>query len=176
MQLWSGYQDHLQDRTIIVGATNRPQDLDPAILRRFESIVQVPLPSLRTRYRIFCHHLIPDSVTSIPPSLVSMLLGNRPYRFMISGGTKLDTTRFNDEIDCWSLAMACAGFSCSDIINICNQAQREAMMRSRQGGWASDSVLQSVRLLNPNYCVNLFAGRCCCNKQPHLLQFNNSKM
>lgn len=52
MQLW----DDLKRRNrnaIIVGMTNRPQDLDPAILRRFERSYRVDLPDFRSRVDIF---------------------------------------------------------------------------------------------------------------------------
>ena len=36
-----------------MGATNRPQDLDDAALRRMEKRVYVPLPDIQTRALIF---------------------------------------------------------------------------------------------------------------------------
>ena len=52
MQLWD---DLLRDKAdvYILGATNRPQDLDPAILRRFERSFLVSSPDLRTRKEVF---------------------------------------------------------------------------------------------------------------------------
>jgi SpoVK/Ycf46/Vps4 family AAA+-type ATPase len=48
MQLWDELLREHAD-VVIVGATNRPQDLDPAILRRFERSFLVPAPDLPAR-------------------------------------------------------------------------------------------------------------------------------
>jgi SpoVK/Ycf46/Vps4 family AAA+-type ATPase len=56
MQLWDELQ---RDRAevIVVGATNRPQDLDPAIQRRFERSLLIPSPDLPARKEIFARIL-----------------------------------------------------------------------------------------------------------------------
>jgi vacuolar protein-sorting-associated protein 4 len=42
---------------VVLGATNRPWDLDPAFRRRFEKRVYIPLPDLSARIEVFKHHL-----------------------------------------------------------------------------------------------------------------------
>lgn len=44
MTLWDGLSTDNQCTVIVMGATNRPQDLDQAILRRMPASFQVPLP------------------------------------------------------------------------------------------------------------------------------------
>ena len=40
------------DRITIIASTNRVSDLDPAVVRRFQKMVEVPLPSMEERERI----------------------------------------------------------------------------------------------------------------------------
>lgn len=52
MQLWDDLSKS-NAKVIILGSTNRPQDLDSAIQRRFERSILVPFPNLRDRIEIF---------------------------------------------------------------------------------------------------------------------------
>lgn len=42
---------------VLMGATNRPEDIDAAVLRRFPLRVPVPLPNARARVRMLSRHL-----------------------------------------------------------------------------------------------------------------------
>lgn len=57
MTLWDGLTNDASNeeinRILIIGATNRPQDLDAAILRRMPARYQVPLPTSIQRLKIF---------------------------------------------------------------------------------------------------------------------------
>lgn len=44
-----------QSKSIVVGATNRRQDLDPALLSRFDAAVTFGLPSEPNRCTLACH-------------------------------------------------------------------------------------------------------------------------
>ena len=59
-------QKYHEPRIIVVAATNRPEDCDPALLRRFAVHVLVGLPSVRDRKRIIKHFLrgIDNNLTS----------------------------------------------------------------------------------------------------------------
>ncbi|TGZ74234.1 hypothetical protein CRM22_001049 [Opisthorchis felineus] len=52
MALWDGLLTEENTRILIVGATNRPQDLDQAILRRLPYKVSVPMPDINQRIQI----------------------------------------------------------------------------------------------------------------------------
>ena len=46
------------DRITVIAATNRISDLDPAIIRRFQKTIEVPLPSLEEREQLIQKGLI----------------------------------------------------------------------------------------------------------------------
>lgn len=57
MTLWDGLEtddgDPTSNRILIIGATNRVQDLDAAILRRMPTRYRIPRPSSAQRLKIF---------------------------------------------------------------------------------------------------------------------------
>ncbi|XP_077457569.1 outer mitochondrial transmembrane helix translocase [Stigmatopora argus] len=52
MSLWDGLETASATQVMIMGATNRPQDVDPAILRRMPTTFHVGLPDSKQRYDI----------------------------------------------------------------------------------------------------------------------------
>jgi SpoVK/Ycf46/Vps4 family AAA+-type ATPase len=52
MSEWDGLNNGSGDRVIVIGSTNRPFDLDEAVLRRFPRRILVDLPDLQTRKEI----------------------------------------------------------------------------------------------------------------------------
>ncbi|KAF7257475.1 hypothetical protein EG68_06197 [Paragonimus skrjabini miyazakii] len=64
MALWDGLLTEESTRILIVGATNRPEDLDQAILRRLPFKVSVPMPNVDQRVRILsiCLHGEPMAI------------------------------------------------------------------------------------------------------------------
>ncbi|MBN2153047.1 MAG: ATP-binding protein [Candidatus Lokiarchaeota archaeon] len=56
MQEMQGMKSTEKERVLVLGATNRPWDLDPAFLRRFEKKIYIPLPDLESRTAIYKIH------------------------------------------------------------------------------------------------------------------------
>jgi SpoVK/Ycf46/Vps4 family AAA+-type ATPase len=52
LTLWDGVSTCASSRVMVLGATNRPQTIDPAILRRMPRSFQVPLPNEAGRLAI----------------------------------------------------------------------------------------------------------------------------
>ncbi|MBN3310149.1 outer mitochondrial transmembrane helix translocase [Amia ocellicauda] len=52
MSLWDGLETGSDSQVMVMGATNRPQDVDPAILRRMPTTFQINLPTQRQRQDI----------------------------------------------------------------------------------------------------------------------------
>ena len=51
-----GLREKEDERIVVLGATNRPWDIDPAMRRRFEKRIYVPLPDREARKEIFRIH------------------------------------------------------------------------------------------------------------------------
>nr|XP_029512148.1 spastin-like [Oncorhynchus nerka] len=49
---FDGVQSEGAERVLVMGATNRPQELDEAVLRRFAKRVHVALPTEETRFKL----------------------------------------------------------------------------------------------------------------------------
>jgi vacuolar protein-sorting-associated protein 4 len=56
MQEMQGMKSTEKERVLVLGATNRPWDLDPAFLRRFEKKIYIPLPDMESRQAIYKIH------------------------------------------------------------------------------------------------------------------------
>jgi SpoVK/Ycf46/Vps4 family AAA+-type ATPase len=59
----------VRDQVLLIGATNHPQLLDEAAWRRFDDVVEFPLPDLPMREAILSHLLFPFQVESTPQEL-----------------------------------------------------------------------------------------------------------
>lgn len=54
MAAWDGLRTKEKDRVLVMGATNRPQDLDEAVVRRMPRRLMVDLPDARSRCVVVC--------------------------------------------------------------------------------------------------------------------------
>ena len=96
MALWDGFLTDNNARVLVLAATNRPWDIDEAILRRLPRAFEVPLPDAAQRKRI-----------------LSVLLR----------GEDVDETLWADrDGDLDRLAQATGGYSGSDLQDLCKQA------------------------------------------------------
>jgi len=103
---------------VVVGATNRPELVDPAVLRsgRFDLVLELPLPDREARKMIFGIHL---------------------KRRALAGNVSLD-----------ALAKRSEGLSGADIETVCRRTANVAVaewMRSRGAGSATPSALASAK-------------------------------
>jgi SpoVK/Ycf46/Vps4 family AAA+-type ATPase len=132
MALWDGFLTDNNARVLVLAATNRPWDIDEAILRRLPRAFEVPLPDAAQRKRI-----------------LSVLLR----------GEDVDDTLWADrDGDLERLAQATGGFSGSDLQDLCKQAAilpiHDLLEEERAAG-ALDSGL--VREPRPLTAEDLFA-------------------
>ena len=67
------------EQVFVMAATNRPQDLDEAALRRFTKRIYVPLPEEATREQILRHLLAKNETTVTPAELHRLALRTRNY-------------------------------------------------------------------------------------------------
>ena len=52
LQHWDGLRTKQEDRVLVLAATNRPMDLDDAVIRRMPRRIMVPLPDAANRAKI----------------------------------------------------------------------------------------------------------------------------
>ncbi|CAL9708653.1 unnamed protein product [Knipowitschia caucasica] len=64
MSLWDGLDTSAATQVLVMGATNRPQDVDPAILRRMPTTFHVGLPNARQRQEILCLVLAGENLSN----------------------------------------------------------------------------------------------------------------
>lgn len=86
---------------VVLAATNRPEDIDPALLRpgRFDKIIEIPMPTEESRMLIFKVH-----TKSMP---------------------------LDKDVDIASLANATEGYTGAEIENLCREAGMNAIRNSR---------------------------------------------
>ncbi|XP_017155402.1 ATPase family AAA domain-containing protein 1 [Drosophila miranda] len=97
MQLWDGLVTSRNSAVIVLGATNRPGDLDKAIIRRMPAKFYIGMPDTIQRQQLL--HLI------------------------------LKDEQLHASVDCKVLATQTAGFSGSDLKELCRQACHHRMRK-----------------------------------------------
>ncbi|CAI5478001.1 unnamed protein product [Closterium sp. Yama58-4] len=90
MSLWDGFSTDDTARVMVLAATNRPWELDEAILRRLPRHFEIPLPDLAGR-----------------TSILEVILRDEDV---------------DEDLDLQEIASLCAGYSGSDLTELCKQA------------------------------------------------------
>ncbi|GJP57103.1 hypothetical protein CLOM_g16145 [Closterium sp. NIES-68] len=90
MSLWDGFSTDDTARVMVLAATNRPWELDEAILRRLPRHFEIPLPDLVGR-----------------TSILNVILRDEDV---------------DEDLDLKEIAALCAGYSGSDLTELCKQA------------------------------------------------------
>ena len=98
------HSDANPPRVLLIGATNRPYDIDPAILRRFPLSFRVPKPNRSAREDILTHMLAGAPLSQNLPSVVA------------------------------DVARGTEGYSGSDLKNLCQSAAGNAISRGSKIG------------------------------------------
>eukprot|EP01018_Ginkgo_biloba_P017946 Gb_17300 [translate_table: standard] len=72
---FDGVMSNPSDRVIIMGATNRPQELDDAVLRRLVKRIYVPLPDADVR-RVLLKHQLKGQAFSLPGNTLGIYISS----------------------------------------------------------------------------------------------------
>ncbi|THV04327.1 AAA-domain-containing protein [Dendrothele bispora CBS 962.96] len=123
MTLWDGLLS-TSDRILVLGATNRPNDIDAAFLRRMPKRFSVGLPDEEQRTKIF-GLLLKDMVIECPSPLPPIPAPTSP-----SSTTDMSQTDLQRSAFLTILARASPGMSGSDMKEACRAA---AMVPVREG-------------------------------------------
>ena len=116
-----GAGTNIEDRILIIGATNRPQEIDDAFVRRLSKRLYIPLPNKASRKQLIMRVLEKER----------------------KNNNKYDINE-NDILD---IVNRTKGYSGSDLINVCKEA---AMMPIRSIEDITNCVLENLRGVNKN--------------------------
>ena len=116
-----GAGTNIEDRILIIGATNRPQEIDDAFVRRLSKRLYIPLPNKISRKQLIMRVLEKER----------------------KNNNKYDIT----DADIDDIISKTKGYSGSDLINVCKEA---AMMPIRSIEDISNCQLEHLRGVNKN--------------------------
>ena len=151
LRLWDGLLS-ATDRILVLGATNRPNDIDSAILRRMPKRFGIGLPDLEQRAKIL--KLVSTS-SSYSPTPSPRYLDTQKYLVK----QMLKDTKISPDFSFETLAEQADGLSGSDLRELCRNAAmvpvREFMRSSSDNSDAMAKGQLEVRLF-PHYWLRFF--------------------
>ncbi|XP_064924225.1 outer mitochondrial transmembrane helix translocase isoform X2 [Columba livia] len=103
MSLWDGLDTDYNCQVIVMGATNRPQDLDSAIMRRMPTRFHINQPALKQR-----------------EAILKLILKNENLSKKVKTGK--DLRQVDRHVDLLQVAKETDGFSGSDLKEMCRDA------------------------------------------------------
>jgi len=115
MQLWDGMESLKGTRIVVMGATNRPNQVDEAVLRRFTCQYEIGLPTQQQRVSILRSYLRRHNKEAGEGAVSSQLLRNLPDPDT-GGAGALD----------W-IASRTDGYSGSDLMELAAQAAQHVL-------------------------------------------------
>ena len=115
LQMMDGLISRPEDRIVVLAATNRPWNLDSALLRRFDKRIYLPLPEKEVRRKIF-----EITIRKIP-------------NFKLANDVNLD-----------ELAMLTEGFTGDDIKKLCMEAWYRPIRELKDRGTLGRETLRPV--------------------------------
>jgi outer mitochondrial transmembrane helix translocase len=135
-RLWDGLLSGA-DRIMVLGATNRPNDIDSAILRRMPKRFSVPLPDASQRRKIL------DLVCSL--FCLMIRITSWPIAYQTLRGTSLTPDFSMDE-----LALRTADYSGSDLKEVCRNAAMHPVREYMRENADNQTAMEQVGLeVNP---------------------------
>ena len=102
---FDGVSTNANDRVLVMGATNRPHDLDDAVLRRMEKRIYIPLPDDEARKTLLKHTGTGENNSD-----------NNVNENKEGNAFNLTDEELNE------LVVITNGYSCSDIVSLCREA------------------------------------------------------
>lgn len=110
---FDGVSTNVNDRVLVMGATNRPQDLDDAVLRRMEKRIYIPLPDSEARKTLLKCTGHNDGVANS---------SNNENNNNDNETDNNNNTFSLSEEELNQLVESTEGYSCSDIVSLCKEA------------------------------------------------------
>ncbi|XP_070808687.1 outer mitochondrial transmembrane helix translocase-like [Pituophis catenifer annectens] len=123
MSLWDGLQTASDCQVMVLGATNRPQDVDPAILRRMPTTFHIALPSQRQRQDI-----------------LKLILAGENMSNAVSLKELAEKTRGYSGSDLWELCRDAATYRVRDYVR--KQQMRQIAYLLHRRGSAEETDLE----------------------------------